>query len=118
MMRQGQLPYQLSLAEQDVLDERRGQRTREGFFNAHDDQHIGFELSMAAECYLRGGVIAGRNPNIPPSAIDQGGGWPWIKRWWKPASARRMLVKAAALILAEIERLDRAEANKADGGGA
>lgn len=27
--------------------------------------------------------------------------------WWKPTNRRRDLVKAAALILAEIERLDR-----------
>ena len=35
--------------------------------------------------------------------------WPFAAQWWKPVSRRRSLVKAAALILAEIERLDRAE---------
>ena len=34
--------------------------------------------------------------------------WPWTSEWWKPSTRRRMLVKAAALILSEIERLDRA----------
>jgi len=34
-------------------------------------------------------------------------GWPWAKSWWKPASLRRSLVKAAALLIAEIERIDR-----------
>jgi len=34
--------------------------------------------------------------------------WPWAEKWWKPKNERRDLVKAAALILAEIERLDRA----------
>lgn len=35
--------------------------------------------------------------------------WPWNGRWWKPTNRRRDLIKAGALIVAEIERLDRAE---------
>jgi hypothetical protein len=38
-------------------------------------------------------------------------GWPWAPELWKPANARRDLVKAGALILAEIERLDRLTPN-------
>ncbi|MNY70647.1 hypothetical protein D3C86_2088230 [compost metagenome] len=35
--------------------------------------------------------------------------WPWSEDWWKPSpEPRRNLVKAGALILADIERLDRA----------
>ena len=34
--------------------------------------------------------------------------WPWDREWWKPTTQRRDLVKAGALILAEIERIDRA----------
>ena len=52
---------------------------------------------------------AGQSDNVrmvfdapPPS-------WPWVRRWWKPTDRRRDLVKAGALILAEIERLDRIE---------
>jgi hypothetical protein len=33
------------------------------------------------------------------------GGWDWS--WFKPTTPRRDLVKAGALIVAEIERLDR-----------
>jgi len=36
-----------------------------------------------------------------------GFGWPWNMVWWKPKNYRRDLVKAAALLVAEIERLDR-----------
>jgi len=35
--------------------------------------------------------------------------WPWGKEWWKPSDRRRDLVKAGALIAAEIDRLDRAK---------
>ena len=33
--------------------------------------------------------------------------WPWDPHWFKTSSRRRDLIKAGALILAEIERLDR-----------
>ncbi|HHG5326055.1 TPA: hypothetical protein ACPWPG_001447 [Pseudomonas aeruginosa] len=42
--------------------------------------------------------------------------WPWDEQWWKPSTARRDMVKACALALAEIERLDRAA--PAEGGDA
>lgn len=44
------------------------------------------------------------------------GGWPWSRAWWKPASRRRCLIKAGALILAEIERIDRAESHQSPEG--
>jgi hypothetical protein len=34
--------------------------------------------------------------------------WPWDDEWFKLTDPRRDLIKAAALIIAEIERLDRA----------
>lgn len=103
-----QLPYALSQAEIDVLDERRAQRTREGFFPEHDDKHVHGEMGKAAVCY----VIDACAYHLQPGMDDFDAWWPWETRWWKPGTARRMLVKAAALILAEIERRDRAEARK------
>jgi hypothetical protein len=40
--------------------------------------------------------------------------WPskWAEHWFKPKDPRRDLVRAAALCIAEIERLDRADAKK------
>ncbi|MEB3421767.1 hypothetical protein VK682_24660 [Salipiger manganoxidans] len=43
--------------------------------------------------------------------------WPWDRKWWKPTTPRRDLVKAGALIVAEIERLDRAALRAAQEGG-
>jgi len=86
-------------AVRDVLAERRRQVEAEGFKPEHDDQHDGGELALAAACYaLACDPPHGRSPN----------NWPWSESWWKPADDRRNLVKAGALILAEIERLDRA----------
>lgn len=86
----------------DVLAERRRQVEAEGWTPSHDDEHEGCELAMAAACYA--GNAGGY------SWIDGWPGenlWPWSSDHWKPSTARRDLVKAGALILAEIERLDR-----------
>ena len=32
--------------------------------------------------------------------------WPWSVGWWKPTNRRQMLIKAGALIAAEIDRFD------------
>jgi hypothetical protein len=92
----------LSTAAQDVLAERNRQITAEGWTPAHDDEHASFEMADAAGCYAH--AAAGWNTY---AARDR---WPWSLEWWKPSTPRRDLVKAGALILAEIERLDRAAA--------
>ncbi|WP_300747472.1 hypothetical protein [Pseudomonas sp.] len=66
-----------------------------------DDYSLG-QLAYAAAGYAQGSVPAQQVQDcLRPSY------WPWHPRWWKPGSPRRMLVKAGALILAEIERIDR-----------
>ncbi|MHA4733248.1 hypothetical protein [Ensifer adhaerens] len=90
----------LSLASLDVLEERDRQKSVEGWSTAHDDQHIDNELSRAAASYTIGNLAY----------------WPWSPAWWKPSDRRRNLVKAGALIIAEIERLDRAAFDATDGG--
>lgn len=84
----------------DVLLERLRQVEKEGWTPEHDDQHANFEMADAAGCYAHS--AAGWNTY---AARDR---WPWSLEWWKPGVPRRDLVKAGALILAEIERLDRA----------
>lgn len=87
-------------AAMDVLTERQRQIEREGWTLEHDDQHDGGELAKAAACYII-------YPYAPAFANTF---WPmsWSMAWWKPGNERRDLVKAAALLLAEIERRDRA----------
>lgn len=86
-------------AARDVLAERERQQSAEGWTPEHDDQHDRGELAAAAACYAHfGWMKTGRAPTE----------WPWSSGWWKPKDTRHDLVKAGALILAEIERLDRA----------
>ncbi|WP_249412011.1 hypothetical protein [Pseudomonas aeruginosa] len=89
----------------DVQAERRRQVTAEGWTPEHDDAHSHGQIARAAACYALAGSSA---PNDGTAALLVSLAWPWDEQWWKPTSARRDLVKACALGLAEIERLDRA----------
>ncbi|WP_417844817.1 hypothetical protein [Thalassospira sp.] len=98
-------------AIKDVIAERQRQIEIEGFDAACDAGNTRHELARAAACYAAKAAF----PNVgEASFIDIFMRvWPWDERWWKPAGHRQNLVKAGALILAEIERLDRAETKEA-----
>lgn len=94
------------LAARDVLAERARQVSAEGWTPEHDDTHDKNELSRAAACYALEGAAPYTGLGIDVTREWANIGWSWA--WWKPKDRRRNLVKAGALILAEIERLDRA----------
>jgi hypothetical protein len=82
-----------SQAALDVVAERRRQIEVEGFDLLHDQQYVRGELLDAAACFM--------------SYFDQAPAlWPFKPSMWKPKDRRFNLVRAAALMLAEIERLD------------
>ncbi|MFU2892045.1 hypothetical protein ACM7N3_11785 [Pseudomonas aeruginosa] len=93
----------------DVQAERRRQIEAEGWTPEHDDAHSHGEMARAAACYALAGSSA---PNDGTAALLVSLAWPWDEQWWKPTSARRDLVKAGALVMAEIERLDRVAASQ------
>lgn len=66
---------------------------------AHDDAHKLGQIGLAALCYL----------NHKPQHKGLPALWHWTSASWKPADRRRNLVKAGALLRAEIERLQRLE---------
>jgi hypothetical protein len=89
----------------DIAIERRRQIEVENWSLYHDDSHTEREMAIAAACYAAAPpmVRIEREWVKPDTPKD----WPWHFSWWKPSTQRRNLVKAAALIVAEIERLDR-----------
>lgn len=95
----------VTAAASDVLAERQRQVTAEGWTAERDDGYQNSELADAAACY----AIHAHNQGFSTPAH-----WPWSQDWWKQTSPRRDLVKAGALILAEIERLDRAAGIKVE----
>jgi len=88
----------------EIADERSRQVNGENWTADHDDKHFAGELSKAAAAYALTAIRPPNDMRAEPPPF-----WPWARRWWKPKSPRRDLVRAAALIVAEIERLDRQE---------
>jgi hypothetical protein len=88
-----------------VQEERARQIRGEGFTAQHDDTHPQGDLGRAAAMYAM--------PNNWRSP-DMFRLWPWSLRWWKPAAIpdrpqarQREIIKAAALLYAEWDRLER-----------
>ena len=81
----------------DVLLERAKQIKKYGFNEDHDDKWANSELKYAAAVYLKDDPIFNY--------------WPWrgFPYQGKKDTERQRLITAAALIIAEIERIDRAE---------
>lgn len=86
---------------EEIAAERERQQSGEGYSPKHDDAHAGGELASAAACY----ALGYRVPNGLNSTL-----WPWRPEDFKPKNRRSDLIRAGALIVAEIERLDRGEA--------
>lgn len=96
-------------ASQDVLAERRRQVEQEGYDPAHDDEHQNDEIAAYAAVYAMPQAArqwpaseTGYGDTLAQAMVPEG--------WAIPPDGdrRRELIKAGALILAEIERLDRA----------
>lgn len=103
----------LTKAAVDVLAERQRQIKAEGFTPEHDDLHTEGQLARAAAAYAVAADSAIYEADKLRPAWNESyiAGvsrvWPWNWTLWKPTNKRRDLVKAAALLLAEIERVDR-----------
>lgn len=83
-----------------IAQERTRQIEAEGWTPEHDAAHQNGELTRAAIAYAAAAV----NPQLLHGA---GGWWPWAAAEFKPDpnDPVRSLVKAGALIAAEIDRL-------------
>lgn len=102
----------ISQAVNDVVAERQRQRDEEAWSPAHDDEHTDGELAVAAGCYaMHNGGGFGIHDYCADDVPRQ---WPFEPPSWKPKDPRRDLVRAAALIIAEIERLDRAATSRGE----
>lgn len=102
------------------IDEERGRQVAKGYDASHDDRHDGREIAWAAACYAAPERLYRQDDRANGiSFIDP---WPWrIEEDARPYNGnrlrdpilygtntrRRLLIKAAALLVAEIERMDR-----------
>jgi len=112
-----------------IAAERTRQIEQEGWTPDHDDQHNDSSLALAALCYARPPETLRMITKLEREDISNGRGdypvwgeqpyqvpadWPesWDAIWWSPGddggpNRIRDLVKAGALIAAEIDRLIR-----------
>ena len=90
---------------QMIAEERRRQIEVEGFTAEHDAKHCMGELAQAASCYALAANMITRwgSENIELRKMPS---WPWAEKRWKPTpDPVGNLVKAGALIAAEIDRI-------------
>lgn len=92
-----------------IADERQRQVDAEGYNAENDADYKAGELANAALAYVEVAAMdlaAGGRSHIamraPPAC------WPWHRLWWKPRDARRDLVRAGALIAAQLDVIDSA----------
>ena len=108
-------------AIEDIATERKRQIDQEGYDAAHDDRHEDGEIALAACCYAAPDLIYRKDDRA--NAFLMIDPWPWDHHFDKRRydgnvvmpnfrlsidARRKLLVKAGALLVAEIERLDRA----------
>jgi len=97
-----------------IETERARQIDAEGYDSEHDREHDGGELADAGACYAccAASMIRGASleelAELMTDAFDSMLYWPWDAIYFKPTEDPiRALVKAGALIAAEIDRLQR-----------
>jgi hypothetical protein len=105
------LAHEGELGVREIACERNRQQAEEGWHPGHDDEHTAGELVLAAICYAAPTPVRIRRNR---RYVDP---WPWDPEWDKrpdcfpgeytQADTIRMLVKAGALIAAEIDRVAR-----------
>ena len=91
-----------------IAAERQRQIDVEEWSSDHDDGYIDGALAAAASCYAGWDITSEFNTRDRILRDI----WPWDWSCWKPKSKRENLVRAGALIAAEIDRLDRLEETK------
>lgn len=91
-----------------ITAERRRQVSEEGWTPEHDAGHADGTLATAAVCY----ALPRKLRDETCTELECGGRyvmtprlWPWHPDWYKPGEPLRDLVRAGALIAAEIDRL-------------
>lgn len=91
-----------------IQQERQRQIEVKGYDSVHDDKHRSDVLVWAAACYCLANIIK------PSFLLDNF--WPFSPEYFKPSPDNRLkeLVKAGALVVAELERELRKQETKSN----
>lgn len=104
----GSEEWQTSLDGAEMIaQERQRQIQEEGYTPANDDAYKLAELLNGARSYLWAALVLTLKLSV--NLLDIPSSWPWAREFWKPSDTpERNLVRAGALIAAEIDRQRRA----------
>jgi hypothetical protein len=104
-------------ALETVLGEIRFKRERQqsvhGWTIERDDHHTEGELAQAAISYIQAACAE----ELGLDAEELGVFWPWTEPFEPKGDRRELLLNAAALLVAELERLDRPSTTKENDDG-
>jgi hypothetical protein len=98
-----------------ILVERDYQYDELHYTDSHDDKHTRGELVQAAKLYISEyqDLVDGLEPQQEAPLT-----WPWDEDTWHPTDNKlKLLVKAGALIAAEIDRIERKKRDEASQNG-
>jgi len=91
-----------------IAQERKRQVDAEGWTPEHDDGHVCAQLTNAACAYAETAALQIYGEESQEATVIDPDCWPWYLKYWKPCQDPiRNLVKAGALIAAEIDILQR-----------
>lgn len=94
-----------------ALEERLRQINVEGFTAAHDDCYTQGQLAAAAACYAQAVARQMLKDDQSATKLPPPYHWPWQESWWKPSTEpKRNIEKAMALLAAQYDAIERAEA--------
>lgn len=105
----------LTEVEAEVIQER-DRQVRKGWDSYHDDQHVDSSIGRAGGLLASVTAIGSRAEQAIDPEFDGG---TWVAKFVRRCvgkyieSKRRRYIIAAALLIAEVERIDRAEAKRA-----
>lgn len=102
-----------------IAEERERQVSGEGYTHTHDDEHIDRSIAQAARCYVQHYVERAwlydsdlaKDLNLSGASYHEDttpDEWPVGWGDWKPRTPIADLIRAGALIAAEIDRFNRA----------
>lgn len=95
-----------------LIEAERERQLAKGWTTEHDDRHTLGELSHGGAAYAKvaSAMIRGASPEeFPIEMMHAEGDWPFEDHWNPKADIVTNLVKGAAMIAAEIDRLLRAK---------
>ena len=102
-------PRKRQLLVEEVLLERARQIDQKGFSHEHDCTHTGGQLAQAAACYASTETLYKVRTAERGFVFTDAYPWGTTEVAKKNKARRRQLIVSAALILAELERLEGVE---------